>query len=285
MAEERRLGRGLGALLSENGSTVREQEIVEIELTEVSPNPYQPREKISPESLEGLIASVKQNGILQPVTVRPVEGGYQLVTGERRFRAAQQLGFNRIPAVVREIPDEKMLELALVENVQREDLNPIEKAKAYNELIETFSLTQDEAARRVGQDRSTVANFIRLLQLPEEVQAYVSRGTLSMGHARALLSLDNAKRQIQLCKLIAKQDLSVRETERLTGGRRTKGAKRKAKKEAPPPHIRDLEDQLRLQLGTRVRIQERKGNGRIIIEFFGSDECARILRLLGVEMG
>jgi len=286
VAEERKLGRGLDSLLSGSSGERVEQQVQEISLDDISPNPYQPRERISPESLEGLIASVQENGILQPITVRPVEGGYQLVTGERRFRAAQQLGMKTIPAVVRDIPEEKMLELALVENVQREDLNPIEKARAYKELIETFDLTQEEVARRVGQERSTVANFLRLLDLPEEVQRYIAEGKITTGHAKALLSLSNPKRQVQLCKMIVKQDLSVRETERLTGGRgRKKTRKKGSSKPAPPAHIRELEDELRVKLGTRVRIQEKKGNGRIIIEFFGADEFERILSLLGVNLG
>jgi len=283
---ERRLGRGLGALLPGDEER-RRQTVVEVELDAISPNPYQPREGIDPAGLEGLVESIQQNGILQPVTVRPTDGGYELVAGERRVRAARQLGMATIPAIVRELSDEKMLELALVENIQREDLNPIEKAKAYQELINTFGMTQEEAARGVGQDRSTVANFIRLLELPEEVQDCVSRGTISMGHARALLALSTPKRQIQLCRMIVKQDLSVRETERLTGGR-PKPARRKAKgtptDKKASPHIRDLEDQLRLRLGTRVKITAGKDRGKIVIEFFGNDEFERILGLLGARL-
>ncbi|MEW6360291.1 MAG: ParB/RepB/Spo0J family partition protein [Planctomycetota bacterium] len=273
-----KLGRGLDSLMGGDAPTAGL--VMNLPMGQIAPNPFQPREAIDPAGLEGLIESIQQNGILQPITVRPAAGGgYELVTGERRFRAAQQLGMAEIPSVVRDVNDEKMLELALIENIQREDLNPIEKARAFQQLTDTFHLTQDEMAKRIGQDRSTVTNFIRLLELPIEVQDLVSAGAVSMSHAKALLGLTDAKRQLGICKMIIKRDLSVRETERLCGSgkKRAKGRKAGAAKDA---HIRDLEEQLRERLGTKVQIVDQKGKGRIIIEYYSMDDFEHIMKCI-----
>ncbi|NOZ21555.1 MAG: ParB/RepB/Spo0J family partition protein [Planctomycetes bacterium] len=274
MASDGKLGRGLDSLMG--GDTTAGGEVLNLPMDQIAPNPFQPREAIDPAGLEGLIESIQENGILQPITVRPSTGGYELVTGERRFRAAQQLGMAEVPAVVRDVNDEKMLELALIENIQREDLNPIEKARAFRQLTDNFHLTQEETARRVGQDRSTVTNIIRLLELPPEVQELVSAGGISMSHAKALLSLADARRQIGICKLIIKRDLSVRETERICGGgkKRAKGRKKPPLKDA---HVRDLEEELRLRLGTKVQIVDKKGKGKIIIDYYNTDDFERIM--------
>ena len=275
MAAKGKLGRGLDSLMA--GDEAEGGDVSKLPLDQISPNPFQPRERIDPATLEGLIESIQENGILQPITVRRSAGGYELVAGERRYRAAQQIGMAEIPAAVRDVTDEKMLELALVENIQREDLNPIEKAKAFRQLIETFQLTQEEAARRLGQDRSTVANFMRLLELPDEIQEFVSRGTITMGHARALLSMTDLKRQLSVCKSIVKDELSVRETERICspGTRKKSGKKKKAASKSA--HVRDLEEELRVRLGTKVQIADKGGAGKIIIEYYNADDFERIM--------
>jgi ParB family chromosome partitioning protein len=262
---------------------VSSQEVAQIRPDSISPNPYQPRERIDPAALEGLIESIQQNGILQPVTVRRSGDGYQLVAGERRWRAALQMGLPAIPAVVRDVNDQQMLELALIENIQREDLNPIEKARAYQQLIKTFNLTQEQAAARLGQDRSTVANFIRLLELPEEIQEIVSRETISMGHARALLALDDRKRQWEVCQRIVRDDLSVRATEVLVSApSKKKMAKHKAKAKAE--HLRELEEKLQEKFGTRAWVEDKGGKGRIVVEYFTPDDFDRILEVLGIRI-
>lgn len=275
MAANGKLGRGLDSLMGGDG--VDAGEVAKLPLDQISPNPFQPRERIDPATLEGLIESIQENGILQPVTVRRSAGGYELVTGERRYRAAQQLGLAEIPTVVREVTDEKMLELALVENIQREDLNPIEKARAFRQLIETFQLTQEEAARRLGQDRSTVANFMRLLELPPDIQEIVSRGTITMGHARALLGVTSEKKQLAICKMIVKKELSVREAERICGTGKGKGRSKGKKGPGKSTHVQDLESDLRLRLGTKVQIIDKNGKGKIVIEYYSLDDFDRIM--------
>ena len=280
--ENRKLGRGLGTLLSDQ-KTPRTPDVIQVRPDSISPNPYQPRERIDPATLEGLIESIQQNGILQPITVRRLGEGYQLVAGERRWRAALQIGLPAIPVVVRELNDQQMLELALIENIQREDLNPIEKARAYQQLIKTFNLTQEQAATRLSQERSTVANFVRLLDLPEEIQAIVSRGTISMGHARALLSLDDKKEQLALCRRIVKDDLSVRATEQLASPPvKKKATKRKA--QAKAAHLKDIEQKLQEKFGTRVWIEDKGGRGRIILDYFTPDDFDRIMEVVGIKL-
>ena len=280
--ENRKLGRGLGTLLSDQ-KTPKMPDVTQVRPDSISPNPYQPRERIDPATLEGLIESIQQNGILQPITVRRLGEGYQLVAGERRWRAALQIGLPAIPVVVRELNDQQMLELALIENIQREDLNPIEKARAYQQLIKTFNLTQEQAATRLSQERSTVANFVRLLDLPEEIQAIVSRGTISMGHARALLSLDDKKEQLALCRRIVKDDLSVRATEQLASPPVKKEAtKRKA--QAKAAHLKDIEQKLQEKFGTRVWIEDKGGRGRIILDYFTPDDFDRIMEVVGIKL-
>ena len=282
MTEDKKLGRGLGDILTEQ-KTPFAHEVVQVPPDAISPNPFQPREKIDPATLEGLVESIRQNGLLQPITVRRMGDGYQLVAGERRWRAALQIGLPTIPVVVRDLNDQQMLEVALIENIQREDLNPIEKARAYQQLIKTFNLTQEAAAARLGQERSTVANFIRLLDLPDEIQEIVSRGTISMGHARALLALDDKKKQWEICKLIVKDDLSVRATEQLvTPPARKKAAKQKARTKAA--HLKDIEQKLQEKFGTRVWIEDKGGRGRIVLDYFTPDDFERIMEVIGLKL-
>jgi ParB family chromosome partitioning protein len=287
------LGRGLEALISEQGDggdrvstlPVGGGEI-KIRLDQVEANPYQPRGRFDPERMKEIVQSVRELGLVQPILVRPHGEKYQIVAGERRFRAAQEVGLRTIPAVIRDIGEREMLEMALIENLQREDLNPVDEAEAYRVLREKFGMTQTGIADRVGKDRSTVANTMRLLQLPEEVRRSVSRGTLSMGHARALLGLDSAVQMVNLAHEIETRSLSVRDVETRVrqlvagGGKPRVRASRK-------PEIVDLEERLQRWLGTKVRIDEAQGKGRLAIEFYGMDDLDRILEIFrsGTRLG
>jgi len=276
-----RLGRGLEALLghSQEQAPQQGQQTMEIPVKEIHANPSQPRQDFDPEALAELVESINRNGILQPVIVRADAQGYELIAGERRWRAACQAGLATIPAIVRKASDNETLELSLVENIQRQDLNPIEQAKAYKDLIERFALTQDEAAGRLGKKRSSIANLMRLLELPQDIQDAVSRGTLSMGHARALLGLPDREEQRRLAARIQADDLSVRQTERIIADRLRRGQQAPRAEEPRPPHIVDLESQLREALGTRVTILQHRHDerGRIVIDFFSRDDFQRIL--------
>lgn len=281
MAEMKRLGRGLDSLLSsgEQKETVAAgEEIMHLSIDSISPNPYQPREVMSEEELNSLAESISENGVLQPVIVRKKDDKYELVSGERRLRAAKQAGLSEIPAIAKDVDDTKMLTLALVENLQRSDLNPIEKAHGFKNLIDQFNITQEEAAKRVSMDRSYIANLMRLLNLPEVIQQDVSRGTISMGHARAILSLPDQSQQIALCEKIKKEGLSVRSVERIVS------RKQEAPKPTPPkpPHILDLESRIRMRVGGKVDVRERSGKGQIVIHFSDLDELDRILDTLEV---
>src|SRR4028118_102002 len=210
------LGRGLSALLSETpAATAANEELREVDIDLIEPNNVQPRTRFDEAQLEELAQSIKTNGVVQPILVRKTNGGrYQIVAGERRWRAAQRAGLQRIPSVIRDVPDDKMLELALIENIQRQELNAIEEAYAYKRLIETFNLTQETVAQRVGRDRTFVTNYLRLLRLPEDIQQLVEENKISMGHARALLGIDDPDKQRELALYIVQQNLSVRDTER-----------------------------------------------------------------------
>jgi ParB family transcriptional regulator, chromosome partitioning protein len=292
---KRKLGRALSTLLetpverAPDEPTVEEQSgeraEVEIAIDRIRPNRYQPRTEVSSEKLEGLVESVKRDGVLQPVMLRALPGGeYEIVAGERRWRAAQKAGLKTIPAVLREVEEHRLLELALVENVQREDLNPIEQAKAYKKLMLDLNLTQDEAAKRLGQQRSTLANALRLLELPEDLQGLVSRGTITAGHARAILSIPDPEAQLALVKRIISEGLSVRATESAAAALLGRKAPTEAGKRTKAPHIRELEDQLKLVLGTEVAVRERRRGGRIVIDFRSHAEFERLLGVLGVKL-
>lgn len=274
--KKKALGRGLGALIPEVERA--EAPPNEIDIDRISPNPNQPRLLFDEERLEELAASIRENGVLQPVLVRPFGRNFQLIAGERRLSAAQRAGLLKIPAVVREVPDERLLELALVENIQREQLNPIEEAQAYQHLMEETGQTQEQMAERLGKDRSTLANAIRLLKLPPAVSLLVSEGKLSPGHARALLSADLSPAEMKrMAGVILEKGWSVRETERW--------AKRKDKAPALPriqdPNEASAEDRLRLALGTRVEIVHKsKDSGEIRIHYYGHEELMRLFALL-----
>lgn len=282
----RRLGRGLEALLGPTKEEAeREGSLVELPLDRIRPNPYQPRRDVEPEALEELKASIRQAGLLQPVVVRPGPNGgdsYELIAGERRLRACKELGWERIPAVKRDADDRTLLTLALIENLQRDDLSPVDEARGYERLITEFSLSQQDIADAVGRDRSTVANALRLLKLPEAVLQMLHDAHLSVGHARALLGLADPRAVTNLAREVVAQGLSVREVEdRVRGGRLPERRPRLRQGVGPAPEVRRIEDALRKHLGTDVRVTLRaKGKGQIHISFYSNDDLARQLELI-----
>ncbi|HMC81643.1 MAG TPA: ParB/RepB/Spo0J family partition protein [Candidatus Polarisedimenticolia bacterium] len=278
--KRRALGRGLSTLIPEVPVEAREG-LFMLDVGKIVPNRVQPRTRI--EGLEGLAASIKENGIIQPVIVTESKGEYQLVAGERRWRAAKLAGVARIPAILKHVSDDRRLELALVENIQRQELNPLEEAKAYELLLSDLQLTQIEVARRVGKERSTIANQLRLLKLPEEVQAMLADGTLDGGHARALLSLPDAAKQVEVAEKVAREFLSVRETENLVRRMLEPSGPSPHRQATPPdPNVQSAEDRLARSLGTKVRIvpSRKKGVGKIEIEYYSEEELDRLFSLL-----
>lgn len=273
------LGRGLDAIFQSNPKV--DEPVNNVTITDLRPNPYQPRRVFDDDKLAELTNSIKEHGIIQPIIVRSAVRGYEIVAGERRWRAAQGAGLTQVPVVVRNFTDLQMNEIALIENLQREDLNPIEIAEAYTSLMEKFSITQEELAKKVGQSRSHVANLLRLLNLPVEIRDHVSRGTLSMGHARAILGLPDKKQQVQLAEKAIDEELSVREVEHLVNRLQQAAVPRETKKnKEPAPIIKQYEDVFRQRLGTGVKIHQGKKRGKIEIEYFSTDDLERILSLL-----
>ncbi|HEY3346635.1 MAG TPA: ParB/RepB/Spo0J family partition protein [Nitrospirota bacterium] len=277
------LGKGLGALIPQGQAAAAAEAagrgILEIELTRITPNIHQPRKTFREEGLADLAASIKSNGVIQPVVVRKKDGGgYELIAGERRFRASMVAGLKKIPAIIKDVAPEGVLELALIENIQREDLNPVETAEAYERLIKESEYTQEQLAERVGKERSTVANFLRLLALPSEIKRDLAEGALTMGHAKALLSLDAAHKQVAIRREILARGLSVRETEALV--RKMKSPVKVVRKKPASAQLAMLEDELKRKLGTKVHIKNRGKGGKIEIEYYSADEFERILDLI-----
>jgi ParB family chromosome partitioning protein len=278
------LGRGLAALIPQRPATT--SGAIDIALDRISVNPRQPRVRMADDALETLAASIKAHGVIQPILVTETIDGYQLVAGERRVRAARMAGLERIPAVVRQLADRDQLELALVENLQREDLDPIEAARAYRQLIDEFAFSQDDLASRVGRARSTVANTLRLLELHPAIQAAIAEGQVTEGHARALGGLP-ADAQARILPLVTERDLNVRQTEELV--RRVKEPKVVAGASmtvAPSrdPDMERVEEDLRRALGTKVRLARSRRGGRIVIEYYSDDELTRLYdRLIGAN--
>ena len=277
------LGRGLGALLASD-RTIDLPEPGELELESIVPGPMQPRTQFDDESLSQLADSIKAHGIVQPILVRRSGDHYELVAGERRWRAAKLAGLRTIPAVVRDIPDKDLLEVALIENVQREDLNPIEEAQAYSKLIETVGLTQEALAERVGRDRSYITNYLRLLRLPDDIQQLVKQKRISTGHARTLLALPHVDLQRLVARQIITNDLSVRATEDIVRKRTAAGdsaSKNPPVRVAVDPNVRAAETKLRRALGTQVRIlEEPTGSGKLEISFFNRQDLDRLYTLI-----
>jgi ParB family chromosome partitioning protein len=292
------LGRGLDALIpravtkeiSIDSKEIRFDDgqsvgvIAKIEIGKIKPNPYQPRETFDRTALEELKQSIIEKGVIQPITVRRLPGGmYELISGERRVRASTEAGLTHIPAYIIEVESEKeLLELSLIENIQREKLNPIEIAKAYQRLIEELGYTQEEIAKKIGKDRTTVANFIRLLKLPEQIQESLKRGEITMGHARALINLPSRKLQVEIWNKIVKQGWSVRKVEKIVRDlSKGKIAEEKTtKKKTAQSEFRDIESKLKRIFGTQVKIKQTgHGRGEIVIEFYSDDEFERLLEL------
>lgn len=277
-----RLGRGLEALIPVEPIQEHAKEATtSVALRLIDPNPYQPRKQFEQDSLQELGESIKLHGVLQPVIVRKQGKRFQLLAGERRCRAAKLVGLTEIPALVKQLSDSEMMELAIVENLQREDLNPLEEAAGYEQLMQRLSLTQEEVARRVGRSRSHVANTLRLLQLPPAIQELVSRETISAGHARALLAVTDSRLQQECAEKVVSQGLNVRQTEELVKnwqGNRLVNVSRETKKR--PVEIVDLEQRLATNLGTQVRLVPGRKRGKIEIVYYDHDELERLLELL-----
>lgn len=285
MAKKSGLGRGLNAILSDKYDRqdmefADNSQIIELKIVDVEPNKDQPRKDFDKEKLDELADSISKHGVIQPIIVTKKDGIYQIVAGERRWRASKQAGLSKIPAIIRNYDETKIMEVALIENLQREDLNPIEEALGYKSLIETFSLTQDRISERVGKSRSAIANSLRLLNLPEKVRALLEKGEISVGHAKVILSLTNKNEQIQIAELIAEKKLSVRETENLI---KSKGKEKKPNAKISSEvklAIKDMENAFSKYLGTKVRIKESNGKGKIEISYYSHDEFERITEML-----
>lgn len=285
------LGKGINALIpdfeiglpepgvSDEQGTIQTRELL---IDEISPNRFQPRKYFDDDKLEELVTSISENGILQPVVVQKSDTGYELVAGERRWRASKKAGLKKIPAMIREVSDTKALELAIIENIHRQDLNPIEEAEAYKRLAEDFSLTQEMIAEKVGKSRAAIANILRLLNLSRNIQENLISGKLSMGHARALLGLENNGQMHAMCQEILEQGLTVRQTEskvnRLKKPEMLKLASSMKKKNI---FIRDLEKELERKLGTKVEVSPKKTGGKLVVSYYSDDDLERIQNLIG----
>ncbi|HNR04392.1 MAG TPA: ParB/RepB/Spo0J family partition protein [Bacillota bacterium] len=278
MISRRGLGKGLGALIPEGEESDRNS-IVEIKITDIEANDKQPRKAFNDATLADLSESIKEHGVVQPIIVRKQGNGYQIVAGERRWRAARLAGKKTIPAIIKECSNLEVMELALIENLQREDLNSIEEAMAYKSLIEEYNMTQEEISKKIGKSRPAIGNSLRLLQLPQEIKNMIAEGKISQGHARALLSISGEKKQLDMAEKIIAQQLNVRQIEKLA-----KDTKQKKKKEVLPDayriEINQLEERLRAVLGTKVTIHHRKNRGSIEIEYYSDEEFDRIFELL-----
>jgi len=282
--EKKALGKGLQALLPEKKTLVWKveqdgQAISMVPLKQIIPNRYQPRTIFVEDELEGLAQSIKEHGVLQPIVVRRKgDGVYELIAGERRLRAATLAGLTTIPALVRNSNDEKSLALALVENIQRQNLNPMEEAKAYSRLMGEFGLTQDLVASSVGKDRSTIANILRLLTLPKEVQQFIESGNLSLGHAKVLAGVSSPSIQLQIAKRIVSGQLSVRQTEQLLARQKSEGSGKQLK--VVPNKYHHLEDQLRKHFGTKVQVKAAAKGGQLVIHYYSDEELDRISAII-----
>jgi len=282
--EKRALGRGLGALIPpmpKEKKRVDPGEIAKLKISQINFNPYQPRKEFTKEALQDLTASIKQKGIIQPIVVRRMSNDkYELVAGERRLRAAKTLKMDEVPVVIREIPDEDSLEISLIENIQRESLNPIEEARAYQMLMEKFELTQERVSQVIGKARTTVANILRLLKLPKEIQEEVNKGSLSFAHARTLLEIEDSSLQRNVFRNVVSNSLSVRELENLIRQKMPKKIRRRSHSVDADPYKADLEEKLKHRLGTKVRIINHKKRGKIEIEYYSNSDLERIIKTI-----
>ncbi|PFG04172.1 ParB/RepB/Spo0J family partition protein [Bacillus sp. es.034] len=274
------LGKGINALFTNMQTTQNEESVQEVSLKEIRPNPYQPRKIFEPQAIEELKESILEHGILQPIIVRKSIKGYEIVVGERRYRAATAAKLETVPVVVRELNDQQMMELAVLENLQREDLTPIEEGAAYQMLMDKLNLTQEELAKRLGKSRPHIANHIRLLSLPAPIQELISEGKLSMGHGRALLGLKDKKKLSLIVNRILKESLNVRQLEKIIQEANDNVPRETKKKERKDVFIQEQESLLRERFGTTVTIKQSKKKGKIELEFFSKEDLDRILELL-----
>lgn len=283
--ERRALGKGLGALIPERvvEGVSHKEEIIYVQSNQIKPNPFQPREDFDQQSIEELAQSIKEKGVIQPLLVRRRGDNYELIAGERRLRASNILGLKEIPIIVREVSDQDSLELALIENIQREGLNPIEEAHAYQHLIDKFKVTQEKISEVLGKARVTITNTLRLLKLPHEIQQEMKKGRISFAHGRALLEIEDANHQRRLAQDIISKGLSVRELESLIKTNRPKSIKRNIDKGQREPLVAILEEQLQHALATKVRISKRKKRGHINIEFYSSEDLQRIVNVISTR--
>jgi len=275
------LGRGLSALIPERDKTKKETGSTSLPIERVKRGTYQPRINFDQEAHKELVDSIKKQGVIQPVIVRPAGGDYELIAGERRLRAAQDAGLTTIPAIIRESSNKEAMEIALIENVLRENLDPIEEAKGYNRLIKEFGLTQDAIAEEMGIQRSSLANSLRLLRLPENIKELISQNLISVGHAKVLLALADESQLEQICKQIVNKSLSVRETERLIERFRTKPVHKRLRARKDP-QLSSIEDEMKRKLGTSVKLWQGAKAGKIIIEYYSKDDLERIIDLLKI---
>lgn len=293
--EKKALGKGLAALLGEKESQTYEKPvslftkdksaersgIQYLEVAKIKAGSVQPRTEFDSEKQNELILSIKEKGLIQPIIVRRKADNYEIIAGERRFRAVKALGNEKIPAIVKEVDDKEALILSLIENIQRQQLNPIEEANAFKRLIEEFRINQEEIAQFLGKDKTTISNTLRLLKLPEEVQEYLKKGHITFGHAKVILSLDSEQKQIDFCKQIISNSLSVRELETIAKTSSPQTKRRIRKESNRDPYVIDIERQLQHLLGTKVRIIAHKKRGKILIEYYSLNDLNRILTILG----
>jgi len=280
--ERRALGKGLSALIPEKAldSATHKEEVIYVQSEQIKPNPFQPREDFNQQSIEELAQSIKEKGVIQPLLVRRKGDNYELIAGERRLRAANSLGLKEIPIIVRDVTDQDSLELALIENIQREGLNPIEEAHAYQHLLDKFNITQEKISEVLGKARVTITNTLRLLKLPHEIQDEMKKGRISFAHGRALLEVEDANQQRRLAQDIISKGLSVRELESLIKSNRPKVSKRKIGAGQREPIVAILEEQLQHALATKVRISKRRKRGHINIEFYSQEDLERIVNVI-----
>ncbi len=278
--ERKALGKGIGALIPEKDSVVEKSSIMYLQTDQIKPNPFQPREDFDLSAIAELAQSIKEKGVIQPLLVRRKGDTYELIAGERRLRACKSLGLKEIPIIVKDVDDRDSLEYALIENIQRESLNPIEEAHAYQHLIDKFQVTQEKIGEGLGKARATIANTLRLLKLPHEIQDEMKKGRISFAHGRALLEIEDENQQRRLTQEIISKGLSVRELENLIKTHRPKGVRRKSSYSVREPYVAAVEEDLQQLLSTKVRISKMKKRGHIFIEFYSQEDLERIISVI-----
>jgi len=293
--EKKALGKGLAALLgekqaekyqkavplfSEDGSVKNKGDVLYLEINKIKAGKFQPREDFDDQKLQELISSVKEKGVLQPILVRKSDSGFEIIAGERRFRAAKSLALDKIPAIIKDVKDDDALIISLMENIQREGLNPIEEAHAFQQLIDKFNFIQDNIAKALGKDKATISNILRLLKLPSDIQRHIAKGQISLGHAKVILATDDAQKQRKLCQMIISNSLSVRELENLVNTSLPQRKRKAATAKTTDPYVLEFERSLQLALGTKVRIVAHKKRGKILIDYYSPQDLERIINLI-----